>query len=78
MPNPHPPPKKITTRVLAEELGPTPDQVRRGLARPPDIKPRAYAGIARLFDNEAIARVRHEINKSDARGSGRKGVARGK
>ncbi len=31
------------------------------------IKPRAVAGVARCFDDEAIARIRYEINLIDAR-----------
>ena len=73
MPRRKTPPKLVTTGVIADELGTTADRVRRVLDRHPEIRPRAYAGIARLFDNEAIARVRYLINRSDARRTGRKG-----
>lgn len=70
---PHKPPKLVTTGVIAHELGTTTDRVRRVLERHPEIKPRAYAGITRLFDNEAIARIRYLLNRTDAIRSGRKG-----
>lgn len=38
------------------------------------IRPRAVAGSARCFDDNAIAQIRHELNAIDAR-RGRKAVA---
>ena len=65
------PPKLVTVGVIAVELGVSVDRVRRILAARPHIKPRAYAGNTRLFDNTAIAQVRHELNAIDARRHGR-------
>lgn len=31
------------------------------------IKPRAIAGMARCFDDDAVAQIRHELNAIDAR-----------
>lgn len=64
-------PQLVTIGVIARELGITVDRVDRVLRTKPHIRPRAYAGNVRLFDNEAIARVRYEINRIDARRSGR-------
>lgn len=61
------PPRLVTVGVIASELGVSVDRVCRILRTRPHIKPRAYAGNVRLFDNAAIAQVRHEINAIDAR-----------
>lgn len=61
------PPKLVTIGVIAAELGVTVDRVSRLLRTRPHIEPRAYAGNVRLFDNTAIAQVRHELNAIDAR-----------
>lgn len=61
------PPKLVTVGVIAAEVGATVDRVCRVLRARPHIKPRAYAGITRLFNNSAIAQVRHELNAIDAR-----------
>lgn len=37
------------------------------------IRPRATAGSARCFDDEAIAQIRHELNAIDARRDARRG-----
>jgi len=60
--------------VIATETGTTVDRVCRIIRSRPHIKPRAYAGNVRLFDNNTIAQVRHELNAIDAR---RQGVRRG-
>lgn len=64
-------PRLVTIGVIAEELGVPVDRVNRVLRTRSHIRPRAYAGNVRLFDNDAIAQVRYEINRIDARRSGR-------
>ena len=61
------PPTLVTVGVIAEELSISVDRVCRILRSRPHIKPRAYAGNTRLFDDAAIAQVRHELNAIDAR-----------
>lgn len=34
------------------------------------VEPSAYAGRLRLFNREAVARIRHELNAIDARRAG--------
>ena len=60
------PPKLVTVGVIAAELGASVDRVCRILRTRPHIKPRAYAGNVRLFDNAAIAQVRRELIAIDA------------
>ncbi|MCH8242449.1 MAG: hypothetical protein IH897_07555 [Planctomycetes bacterium] len=64
------PPTLVTVGVIAAELGTTVERVCRILRSRPHIRPRAYAGNIRLFDNGAIAQVRHELNAIDARRTG--------
>ena len=64
------PPKLVTVGVIAAELGVPVDRVYRILRSKPHIKPRAYAGNVRLFDNATVAQVRHELNAMDARRAG--------
>lgn len=68
-----PPPRLVTVGVIASELGVPVDRVCRILRTRSHIKPRAYAGNVRLFDNAAIAQVRHEVNAIDARQGCRRG-----
>ena len=70
------PPKLVTVGVIASELGEPIERVVRILRARPHIKPSAYAGNVRLFDNAAIAQVRHEINAIEARRSRQKGGIR--
>ncbi len=60
------PPKLVTVGVIAAELGIPVDRVCRILRARPHIRPRAYAGNTRLFDNAAIAQVRHELIRGRA------------
>lgn len=64
------PPKLVTVGVIAAELAIPVDRVCRILRTRPHIKPRAFAGNIRLFGNDAIAQVRHEVNAIDARRAG--------
>ena len=41
------------------------------------IKPSARAGQLRLYDREAVALIRHELNAIDARRAGEEGESRG-
>ena len=60
-------PTLITIGVIAAEVGSTVERVCRILRARRHIKPRAYAGNTRLFDDAAIAQVRHELSAIDAR-----------
>lgn len=64
------PPTLVTVGVIAAELGTTVERVCRILRSRHHIRPRAYAGNTRLFDNAAVAQVRHELNAIDARRTG--------
>ena len=64
------PPRLVTVGVIAAELDEPVDRIDRILRTRRHIKPRAYAGNVRLFDNAAIAQVRHELNAIDARRTG--------
>jgi hypothetical protein len=66
-------PQLITPGVLAAELGEPLHRVTRVLATRPHIRPRARAGTLRLYDQDAIAQVRHELNAIDARRCRRRG-----
>ena len=72
MPNNSSPPRLVTVGVIAEEVGATVDRVSRVLRTRPYIRPRAYAGNTRLFDNTAVAQVRHALKAIDARRQGRR------
>ena len=61
------PPKLVTVGVIAAELRIPVDRVCRILRARPHIEPRAYAGNTRLFDNAAIAQLRHELTAIDVR-----------
>lgn len=56
----------------AREAGTTVQRVARILRSHPYIRPSAYAGNVRLFDNEAVAQVRYVVNRLDARRQTRK------
>lgn len=64
------PPKLVTVGVIAAELGIPVDRVYRILRSRTHIKTRAVAGNTRLFDNAAIAQVRHELTAIAARRDG--------
>lgn len=61
------PPKLLTVGRIAAELGEPLHRVVRVVATRKHIRPSAYAGTLRLFDRQAVAMVRHELNAIDAR-----------
>lgn len=65
------PPRLVTVGVIAAEVGVPVERVCRILRSRPDLRPQAYAGNVRLFDNAAIAAVRYEVNRQDALRAGR-------
>jgi len=67
-------PRLRTPGVIAQELGESLQRVQYVLRTRPHIKPAALAGRLRLFDRQAVAMVRHELNSIDARRLARKGV----
>ena len=66
-------PRLRTPGVIAEELGEPLSRVQYVLGTRRHIKPTALAGRLRLYDRQAVAMVRHELNAIDAR-NGRQGV----
>ena len=60
-------PKLLTPGVMAERLGVPLGQVQRILATRSHICPAAVAGTLRVYDAEALAQIRHELNAIDAR-----------
>jgi hypothetical protein len=66
-------PQLVTVGVIASELGVSVDRVTRLLRTRPHIRPQAYAGNVRLFDNSSIAQVRYELTLIDARRVGKGG-----
>jgi len=62
-----PPPRLLTSGKIADELGVPVQRVLHILRTRPHIQPQAFAGNTRLFNREAMAMVRHELNKIDAR-----------
>ena len=66
-------PQLRTPGRLAAELGVPLHRVLHILATRPHIKPAARAGTLRLYDADAAAQVRHELNAIDARRGGKGG-----
>jgi hypothetical protein len=66
-------PVLLTPGRIADEIGVPLGRVSYILATRPHIRPAARAGTLRLYDELAIAQVRHELNAIAARRSG-KGV----
>jgi hypothetical protein len=60
-------PQLITPGVIAAKLNVPLHRVLHVLATRPHILPAARAGTLRLYDRQAVAMVRHEINAIDAR-----------
>lgn len=67
-----PVPKPWKPGVVAVELGEPLHRIVYALRTRPHIRPKAYAGVVRLFDNAAITEVRHQINAIDARRTARR------
>lgn len=63
------PPRLRTLSVIAHEVRAPLHRVRYVLATRLHIQPVAWAGNARLYDKQAVAMVRHELNAIDARRS---------
>jgi hypothetical protein len=60
-------PRLITPGVIASELRVPLHRVLHVLATRQHIRPSARAGILRLYDRQAVAKVRYELNVIDAR-----------
>jgi hypothetical protein len=59
-------PSLLTPGRIADELGASLPRVLYILATRRHISPAARAGTLRLYDREAIAKIRHELNSIDA------------
>lgn len=59
----------LTPGRIATELAEPLHRIQYILLTRPHIRPRARAGILRLFDRQAVAMVRHELNAIDAKKS---------
>lgn len=57
----------LTAGRIAESLGVRLPRVVYVLATRPHIRPRARAGILRLYDRQAVELVREELDAIDAR-----------
>jgi hypothetical protein len=66
----------LTPGKIADELGVALPRVLYVLATRRHIAPAARAGTIRLYDRDALAAIRHEVNAMDARRTGQ-GVAHG-
>lgn len=66
-------PNLLTPGRIADELGASLPRVVYVLSTRRHILPAARAGTLRLYDDAAVAQVRHELNSIDARRTG-KGV----
>ena len=60
-------PKLITPGVIANQLREPLHRVLNVLATREHIQPSALAGTIRLYDRQAVAMVRQELNAIDAR-----------
>lgn len=65
------PVKLITVGVIAAELSEPLHRILHVLRTREHIQPAATAGTLRLFDRQAVAMVRHELNAIDAKHSKR-------
>lgn len=61
------PPQLITAGVIAAELHEPLHRVQNVLATRQHIRAAARAGTLRLYDRQAVAMVRHELNAIDGR-----------
>jgi hypothetical protein len=60
-------PQLITPGTIAARLNVPLHRVLNVLRTRQHIRPSARAGILRLYDHQAVAMVRHELNAMDAR-----------
>lgn len=60
------PPRLQTTGVIAEKLDVPLHRVLHVLATRGHIRPAARAGILRLYDNEAVEKIRQELESIEA------------
>lgn len=60
-------PRLRTPGVIAREVGESLRRVQYVLQTRSHIKPAALAGRLRLYDRQAVAMIRHELNAIDAR-----------
>ncbi len=60
-------PSLLTPGRIADKLGVSLPRVLYVLATRRHIPPAARAGTLRLYDREAVAQIRHELNAIDAR-----------
>ncbi|MGA2259560.1 MAG: hypothetical protein ABSG53_33205 [Thermoguttaceae bacterium] len=67
----------LTPGKIADELGASLQRVLYVLSTRRHILPAARAGTLRLYDRQAVAKIRHELNAMDARRNGQ-GVANAK
>ena len=67
-------PRLLTAGRIADELGVGLQRVLYVLSTRRHILPAARAGTLRLYDREAVAKIRHELTAIDARRNGQ-GVA---
>lgn len=65
-------PRLVTVGVIASEVGVPVERVCRILRARPYIRPLAYAGSFRIFDNAAIDQVRCELSTIDAKREARR------
>ena len=70
-------PRLITPGVIAADLSEPLHRVLYVLRTRQHIRPAARAGQLRLYDREALALVRHELNAMVAQGDRRKEARRG-
>jgi len=66
-------PELLTIGKIARTLGVPVHRIDYILRTRPDIVPLAVAGRTRLFDSEALRRIRYELNSIGARESARCG-----
>ncbi len=64
-------PRLRTPGIIAVELKAPLSRVLYVLRTRPHIRPAAYAGTIRLYREDAVAMVRHELNAIDSRKGGR-------
>jgi hypothetical protein len=57
----------ITVGIIARDLGEPLHRILYVLSSRKHIRPAARAGTLRLFDRQAVAMIRHELNAIDAR-----------